>query len=167
MPYQDGRKATSSSCQRGVTSAPLPVIEEHALTIPGKVFIRVLLNRRKDAVDPQLRDQQAGFRRGRSCTEQIATLSIMLEQSYEWNSPLYVNFIDYEKAFNGLDPQRLWKLLRHYGIPEKITSIIRNSYSGMTYRVVCGHQQTDAFQVKAGERQGCLLSPFPVLLAID
>ena len=83
------------------------------------------------------------------------------------NSPLYINLIDYEKAFDSLDQQSLWKLLRHCGIPEKITSIIWNSYKGMTCRMVRGHQLTDAFQVKTGVIQGCLLSPFLFLLAID
>ena len=62
------------------------------LSIPGKVFYRILLDRMKDVIDPQLRDQQAGFRKDRSCTDQIATLRIILEQSLEWNSPLFINF---------------------------------------------------------------------------
>ena len=95
------------------------------LSIPGKVFNRVLLNRMKDAIDPQLHEQQAGFRKNRSCTDQIATLHIILEQSLEWNSPLYIKFVDYEKAFDSVDRQTLWKLLRHYRIPEKITYIIQ------------------------------------------
>ena len=131
------------------------------------MFSRVLLNRMKDTVDPKLRDHHAGFRRGRPCTDQTATLRIILEQSCEWNSPLYVNFIDYEKAFDNLDRQSLWKLLRHYGVPEKITSIIKNSYSGMTCRVVYGRQLTDAFQVNTGVRQGCQLSHSLFLLAIN
>ena len=90
------------------------------LSVPGKVLNRVILNRVKDAVDPQLRDQQAGFRRIRSCADQIASLQIIIEQSLKWNSPLYINFIDYEKAFDSVDRQTLWKLLRHYGIPMKI-----------------------------------------------
>lgn len=153
------KKGDLSSCSnyRGIT----------LLSIPGKVLNRVILNRIKDAVDPQLRDQQAGFRKNRSCTDQIATLRIIVEQSLEWNSPLYVNFIDYEKAFDSVDRQTLWKLLRHYGVPEKITTIIKNSYEGMTCRVVHGKQLTDAFQVNTGVRQGCLLSPFLFILAID
>ena len=95
------------------------------LSVPGKVFNRILLERIKEAVDPKLRDQQAGFRRNRSCADQIATLRIIVEQTSEWNSPLYINFIDYEKAFDSVDRETLWKLLRHYGIPEKITSLIK------------------------------------------
>ena len=112
----------------------------------------------KDAMDPQLRKQQAGFRKNRSCTNQIATLQIILEQSLEWNSPLYINFVDYEKAFNSVDQQTRWKLLRHYRIPGKITNIIRNSYKGMTCRVVDGWQLTDAFEVRSEARMPAVAS---------
>ena len=71
----------------------------------------------EDAVDTQLRDQQAGFQKEWSCLDQIATLRIILEQSLEWNSPLHENLIDYEKAFNSVDRETLWKLLRHYRVP--------------------------------------------------
>nr|KAG5686693.1 hypothetical protein BaRGS_013592 [Batillaria attramentaria] len=64
------------------------------LSVPGKVLNRILLERMREAVDPMLRDQQAGFRRNRSCADQIASLRIIVEQSLEWNSPLYINFAD-------------------------------------------------------------------------
>ncbi|VDO74779.1 unnamed protein product [Schistosoma margrebowiei] len=137
------------------------------LSVPGKVFNRVLLNRMKDTVDAQLRDQQGGFRKDRSCTDQIETLRIIVEQSIEWNSTLYIIFIDYEKAFDSVDRRTLWKLLRHYGVPEKIVNIIRNSYDGLQCKVVHGGQLTDAFQVSTGVKQGCLLSPFLFLLVVD
>ncbi|CAH8472212.1 unnamed protein product [Schistosoma guineensis] len=137
------------------------------LSIPGKVFSRVLLNRMKNCVDVQLRDQQAGFRKDRSCTDQIVTLRIIVEQSIEWNSSLYINFIDYEKAFDSMDRTTLWKLLRHYGVPQKIVNIIQNSYDGLHCKIVHGGQLTKLFEVKTGVRQGCLLSPFLFLLVID
>ncbi|VDO80586.1 unnamed protein product [Schistosoma margrebowiei] len=90
-----------------------------------------MLNRMKDSVDAQLRDQQAGFREDRSCTDQIATLRIIVEQSTEWNSSLYINFIDYEKAFDSVDRTTLWKLLRYYRVPQRIVNIIRKSYDGL------------------------------------
>ncbi|VDO96660.1 unnamed protein product [Schistosoma curassoni] len=65
----------------------------------------------KDAVDARIRDQQAGFRKYQFCADQIATLRIIVEQSIEWNSSLYINFIDYEKAFDSVDRGTLWKLL--------------------------------------------------------
>ena len=64
------------------------------LSVPGKVFNRVLLNRMKGAVDAELRDHQTGFRKDRSCTDQIAKLRIIVEQSVEWNSSLYIKFVD-------------------------------------------------------------------------
>ena len=153
------KKGDLSSCSnyRGIT----------LLSVPGKVFNRIILERMKTHVDRHLRDEQAGFRKERSCTDQIATLRIILEQSLEWNSTLYVNFIDYEKAFDSVDRTTLWKLMRHYGIPPKITNLIKNSYEGLTCRVVHSGKLTDQFEVKTGVRQGCLLSPFLFLLAID
>jgi len=137
------------------------------LSVPGKVFNRVLLERMKEAVDPMLRDQQAGFRKNRSCADQIASLRIIVEQSLEWNSPLYITFIDYEKAFDSVDRETLWKLLRHYGIPEKIISLVRSTYQNMSCKITHAGQLSEKFEVKTGVRQGCLLSPFLFLLVID
>nr|KAG5704618.1 hypothetical protein BaRGS_031882 [Batillaria attramentaria] len=114
-----------------------------------------------------LRDQQAGFRRNRSCADQIASLRIIVEQSLEWNSPLYINFIDYEKAFDSVDREALWKLLRHYGVPGKIISLIQCTYKDMSCRIAHAGQLSESFEVKTGVRQGCLLSPFLFLLVID
>ena len=78
-----------------------------------------------------------------------------------------MNFVDYEKAVDSLDRDTLWKLLQHYGIPEKIITLIRNTYDGMTCKVIHAGRLTESFQVKTGVRQGCLLSPFMSLVAID
>ncbi|VDP42142.1 unnamed protein product [Schistosoma mattheei] len=80
---------------------------------------------------------------------------------------MYINFIDYEKAFDNVDRRTLWKLLRHYGVSEKIANIIRNSYDELQCKVVHGGQLTDAFRVRTGVRQGCLLSPFLFLPVVD
>ena len=69
------------------------------LSVPGKVLNRIILERMKGEVDKTLREEQACFRQDRSCTGQIATLRIIVEQSIEWNASLYVNFVDYEKVF--------------------------------------------------------------------
>nr|KAG5710144.1 hypothetical protein BaRGS_006663 [Batillaria attramentaria] len=137
------------------------------LSVPGKVLNRILLERMREAVDPMLRDQQAGFRRNRSCADQIASLRIIVEQSLEWNSPLYINFIDYEKAFDSVDREALWKLLRHYGVPGKIISLIQCTYQDRSCRIAHAGQLSESFEVKTGVRQGCLLSPFLFLLVID
>ncbi|VDP81333.1 unnamed protein product [Schistosoma curassoni] len=84
-----------------------------------------------------------------------------------WNPSLHTNFIDYEKALDNLDMKTFWNLLRHCGVPKKIVNVIRNSYDGMKCRVVNRGQLTDAFQVRTGIRQNCLLSPFIHLLLVD
>jgi len=137
------------------------------LSTPGKVLNRIMLERMKTTVDKKLRDHQAGFRSERSCADQIATLRIILEQSQEFKSSLYVTFIDFEKAFDSLDREVLWQLMRHYGIPEKFISIIQNTYNGMQCKVIHEGQLTESFSVTTGVRQGCLLSPFLFLLAVD
>ncbi|VDP04680.1 unnamed protein product [Schistosoma margrebowiei] len=119
-----------------------------------------MLNRMKDSVDEQIRDQQAIFRKNRSCTDQITTLRIIVGQSVGWISSLYINFIDCEKAFDSMDRTTLWKLLRHYGVPQKIVNIIQSSYDGLHCKIVHRGQLTKSFEVKTGVRQGCLLSPF-------
>ena len=77
------------------------------LSVPGKVLNRIKLEKVREAVDPKLQDQQAGFRRNRSCTDQIASLRIIVQQLIEWNSTLNINFIDFEKAFDSMDREIL------------------------------------------------------------
>ncbi|CAC5404203.1 unnamed protein product [Mytilus coruscus] len=137
------------------------------LSVPGKVLNRVMLNRLKNAIDEKLRDNQAGFRQNRSCADQIATLRIILEQSQEFSSSLYSVFVDFAKAFDSLDRDVLWQLMRHYGIPEKFITIIRNTYTGMQSKIIQEGQLTEAFDITTGVRQGCLLSPMLFLLAVD
>jgi hypothetical protein len=97
-----------------------------------------------------------GLSRNRSCVDQIASLHIIVEQSLEWNSPLYINFIDHEKAFDSVDGETLWKLMRNYGV---LTHLPRNELQN--------HPRRPAFEVKTGERQSCLLLAFLFLLVID
>ena len=137
------------------------------MSIPGKVFNRIILERIKDAVDGKLREEQAGFRKNRSTTDQIATLRIIVEQSLEWNSSLIVNFIHYEKAFDSVDRTTLWKIMRHYGIPDKLVTMVKELYEGSSCRVLHEGQLTDSFNIVTGVKQGCLLSPFLFILAVD
>ena len=136
------------------------------LSLSDKVLNRIILERLKNEVDNILRDHQAGVRQDRGCIDQIATLRIIVEQSMEFDSSLYINLVDYEKAFDSLDRNTLWKLLQHYRIPKEIITLIRNAYDGMTCKVTHAGRLTDSFQVKTGVRQGYLLSPFMFLVAI-
>ena len=69
-------------------------------------------------------------------------VTVLIEQSLEWRSPLYINFVDYEKAFNNIYRSTLWKLLVHYGIPDKLVNLTKNTYEGMTCRVIHRKQLT-------------------------
>ena len=137
------------------------------LSIPGKVLSRIILERMKDEVDILLRKNQAGFRRNRSCTDQIAALRIIIEQSMEFNSPLYINFIDYSKAFDSIDRKTLWKIMAHYGIPDKLINLIKSMYSNSGGQILYKGKLSVFFEIATGVRQGCLLSPFLFLLCID
>ena len=114
-----------------------------------------------------LRENQAGFRPSRSTTDQITTLRIIVEQSLEWRTALCINFIDYEKAFDSLDRNGLWDLMANYGIPSKIISLVKNTYEGTNCRILHEGGLTESFSIESGVRQGCLLSPFLFLLAVD
>lgn len=106
------------------------------LSITSKVMTRAILERMKQTIDLKIRDEQAGFRAGRSCCDQIATLRIIIEQSLEWNSGLYITFVDFEKAFDSVDQATLWRLLRHYGVPDKIVRMIKVMYDGFEASVI-------------------------------
>ena len=120
------------------------------LSMPGKALNSVMLQRLKTVVDDKLRDNQAGFGQNRSCADQIATLCIILEQSHVFNSSLYTVFVDFAKAFDSLDREVLLQLMRHYGIPEKCISILRNTYRGMQSKVIHEGQLTEAFDITTG-----------------
>ena len=115
-------------------------------------------------MDGKLREEQAGFRQGRGCIDQIFTLRNIIEQCTEWQRELYINFVDFEKAFDSIHRNSLWKILRYYGIPLEIVSIIQCFYNNFTCRV--GNSQNN-FQVLSGVRQGCVMSALLFNLAID
>ena len=112
------------------------------LSIPCKILTRIILERIKKALDETLREEQAGFRQDRSCTDHIATLRIIIEQSLEWQIQLYSVFVDFQKAFDSVDRDVIWRLMQHYGFPPppppKFISIIQLPTSH-TRREVDGH----------------------------
>ena len=129
------------------------------LSVPSKILCHIILDRIQETVDKKLRKEQAGFRKDKSCTDHIATLRIIIEQCIEWQSSLYINFVEFEKAFDSIDRTVLWKLLRHYGLPAKFVTLIKNMYEGFTGHVILNGQVSDGFQIGTAVRQGCLLSP--------
>ena len=107
----------------------------------------------------ELPDVQAGFRKGRGTRDQIANILWIIEKAREFQKNIYFCFIDYAKAFDSVDHNKLWKILKEMGIPDHLTCLLRNLYAGQEATVRSGHGTTDWFQIGKGVCQGCILSP--------
>ena len=107
----------------------------------------------------ELPDVQAGFRKGRGIRDQIANIRWIIEKAREFQKNIYFCFIDYAKAFDCVDHNTLWKILKEMGIPDHLTCLLRNLYAGQEATVRTGHRTTDWLQIGKGVCQGCLLSP--------
>ena len=105
----------------------------------------------------ELPDVQAGFRKGRGTRDQIANLCWIIEKTREFQKNIC--FIDYAKAFDCVDHNKLWKILQEMRIPDHLTWLLRNMYAGREAVVRIGHGPTDWFQIGKGVHQGCILSP--------
>ena len=106
----------------------------------------------------KLPDVQAGLRKGKGTRDQIANIHWIIRKAREFQKNTYVCFIDYDKAFNCVDHNKLWKMLKEMGIPDHLTSLLRNLYASQEAAVRTGHETTDWFQIGKGVRQGCILS---------
>ena len=102
---------------------------------------------------------QAGFRKARGTRDQIANIHWVMEKSREFQKSIYFPFIDYAKAFDSVDHNKLWKILREMGIPDHLTCLLRNFYEDQEGTVRTGHGTIDWFQIGKGVCQGCILSP--------
>ena len=100
----------------------------------------------------------AGFRKGRGTRDQIANIRWVMEKAREFQKSIYFCFIDYAKAFDWMDHNKLWKILKELGIPDHMICLLRNLYVGQEATVRTGHGITDWFQIGKGVHQGCILS---------
>ena len=89
----------------------------------------------------------------------IANIHWIIEKAREFQKNIYFCFIDYAKAFDSVDHNKLWKILKEMGIPNHLTCLLRNLYAGQEATVRTGHGTTDLLQIEKGVRQGCILSP--------
>ena len=119
----------------------------------SKVMIKILQARFQQYMNCELPDVQAGFRKGRGTRDQIAN-----EKARDFQKNIYFCFIDYAKAFDCVDHNKLWKILKEMGIPDHLPCLLRNQYAGQEARVRTGRGTTDWFQIGKGVRQGCILS---------
>ena len=122
----------------------------------SKVVLKILQARLQQYVNHELPDIQAGFREGRGTRDQIANILWIIEKATEFQKNIC--FIDYAKAFDYVDHNKLWKILRD-GNTDYLTCLLRNLYAGQEAAVTTGHGTTDWFQNGKGVHQGCILSP--------
>ena len=125
-----------------------------------KVALKILQASLQQYVNHELPDVQAGFRKGRGTRDQIANICWIMEKAREFQKNIYFCFIDYAKAFDCVDHNKLWKILREMGIiPGHLICLLRNLYAGQEATVRTAHGTTDWFQIRKGVRQGCMLLP--------
>ena len=124
----------------------------------SKVMLKILQARLQQYVNGELPNVQAGFRKGRGTRDQIANICWIIEKARELQKNIYFFFIDYAKAFDYVDHNKLWKIIKKMGIPDHLTCLLRNLYGGQKATVRTGHGTTDWFQIGTGVCQGCILS---------
>ena len=125
----------------------------------SKVMLKILQARLQQYMNQELPDVQAGFRKGRGTRDQIANIRWIIKKAREFQKNIYFCFIDYTKVFGCVDHNKLWKILKEMGIPDHLTCLLRNLYSGQEATERTGHGTIDWFQIGKGVHRGCMLSP--------
>ena len=125
----------------------------------SKLMLKILQARPQQYVNHELPDVQASFRKGRRTRDQLANICWIIKKAKEFQKNIYFCFIDNAKAFDCVDHNKLWKILKEMGLPDHMTCLLRNLYAGQEATVRTGHGTTDWFQIGKGVRQGYILSP--------
>ena len=123
-------------------------------------MLKILQARLQQYVNYELPDVHASFRKGRGTGDQIANIRWIIEKARKFQKNIYFCFIDYDKAFDCVDHNTLWKILREMGIPDHLNCLLRNLYAGQEAEVRTGHGTTNWFQIGKGVGHGCILLPF-------
>ena len=122
-------------------------------------MLKILQARLQQYVNQELPDVQAGFRKGRGTRDQIANICWIIEKARKFQKNIYFCFIDYAKAFDCVDHNKLWKMLKEMGIPDHLTCVLRNLYADQEATVRTGHGPKDWIQIGKEVCQDCMLSP--------
>ena len=136
--------------------------ESHSVVSVSLWHIHICIADTYMYVNHELPGVQAGFRKGRGTRDQIANIRWIMEKAREFQKNIYFCFTDYassQLAFDCVDHNKLWKILKEMGIPDHLTCLLRNLYAGQEATVRTGHGTRDWFQIGKGVHQGCILSP--------
>ena len=147
IPKKGNAKECSNFCTIALTSRA------------SKIMPQNLQARLQQYVNCELPDVQAGFRKGRGTRDQIANICWIIKRAREFQKNIYFCFIDKAKAFDCVDHNILWEILKEMGIPDHLTCLLRNLYAGQETTVRTRQGTTDWFQIGQGVCQGCILSP--------
>ncbi|KAK3564177.1 hypothetical protein QTP86_010807 [Hemibagrus guttatus] len=137
------------------------------LSLPGKVYSRVLERRVRPLVEPRIQEEQCGFRPSRGTLDQLYTLHRVLEGSWEFAQPVHMCFVDLEKAFDRVPRGILWEVLWEYGVRGPLLRAVRSLYNRSRSLVRIASCKSDLFPVHVGLRQGCPLSPVLFIVFMD
>ena len=133
------------------------------MSVAAKLYNKMLLERLRPLIDEILRRNQAGFRRGRCTVDQICALRRIFEGVEHKHIPLVATFVDFKKAFDSVNRERLFEILRLYGVPAKLVDAARKLYD----RFVINGKQSESFDISTGVLQGDVLAPFLFILVMD
>ena len=122
-------------------------------------MLKILQARLQQYMNCEIPDVQAGFRKGGGTRYQIANICRIIKKPREFQKNIYFCFIDFAKAFDCVDHNKLWEILQKIGIPDHLTCLLRNLYAVQEAIVRTGHGKTDWLQIGIGVCQGCILSP--------
>ena len=124
-----------------------------------KIMLKILQARLQQYVNRELPDVQAGFRKVRGTRDQMANICWIIEKARKFQKNIYFCFMDYTKAFDSVDLNRIWKILQEMEISDCLTCLLRNLYAGQETTIRTGHGTRDLFQIGKGVCLGCILSP--------
>ena len=130
-------------------------------------MLKILQARLQQYMNHELPDVRSGFRKGRGIRDQMANICWIIKKATEFQKNIYFWFIDYAKAFDCVDHNKLWKILKEMGKPDHLICLLRNLYAGQETIVRTGHGTTGWFQIGKGVCQGCILSLYLFNLYAD
>ena len=137
------------------------------LSVVGKLYGKVLINRIKHGTEECIGEEQCGFRCGRGCVDQIATVRHICEKYLRKGKDVFWAFMDLEKAYDRVDRNGMWEVLRQYGVSGKLLQAVKSLYVNSRACVRVGSEVSESFEVHTGLRQGCVMSPWLFNIYMD
>ncbi len=137
------------------------------LSVPGKIYGRILNERMMKITDKSVGDEQGGFRKGRGCVDQIFAVKMLVKKYLEKDRKLFAAFMALEKAYDRVARKGLWDTLRVYGVGDQLLEGIRFFYENASASVQVNGELSESFKVEVGVRQGCVMSPWLFNIYMD